>query len=66
MGICFNRVEETERSVFMLKRILDQEEGRKQQEEESGALKAKDRENKQESDRRQAELAEQRQALAAR
>eukprot|EP00972_Heterocapsa_arctica_P108225 15937996-Heterocapsa_arctica.AAC.1 len=59
MGICFNRVEETERSLFMLNRILDQEEGRKMQEAEAGPLKAKDRENKQEADRRQAALAEQ-------
>eukprot|EP00972_Heterocapsa_arctica_P040626 5987823-Heterocapsa_arctica.AAC.1 len=30
MGICFNRVEETERSLFKLKRILDQEKTQKE------------------------------------
>eukprot|EP00972_Heterocapsa_arctica_P113933 16439848-Heterocapsa_arctica.AAC.1 len=66
MGICFNGVEETERSLFKLKFDLVQEEGRKKQEEEAGALKDKDRNIKQEEDRRQAELAQHQQDLATR
>eukprot|EP00972_Heterocapsa_arctica_P024304 3584766-Heterocapsa_arctica.AAC.1 len=66
LGSCFNRVEGTERNLFKLKHVLDQEEEKRKQAIDAGALKAEDRKKKQEEDRQQAELAQQQQDAAAR
>eukprot|EP00972_Heterocapsa_arctica_P022251 3273002-Heterocapsa_arctica.AAC.1 len=66
MGSCFNLVEETERNLFKLKHVLEQEKEKRHQASDAGALKAEDRKKKQEEDRQQAELAQQQQDAAAR